>query len=491
MQYQSFPGVKGGSASSQKLAALRLPPLAGKRFLDVGCNEGFFCGYALFDGASRVVGMDKSAEDISKAKVRFPDAEFINQSWDALPEGPFDVITLLSALHYAEDQEALIHELMRLLADDGLLVLEMGMAPNQKSDWVKVKRSIDERWFPTRSKVGHILKDYAWKVIGHSVMQTGDPLQRYVVHVRKLRPYAWLLLQEPGSGKSTISRRMFTAAPNFKVISGDRVYYQINEGRFEVSDKLRTLVKEDYSSTTIDKTTRKVFEHGLAHELAKLWSSQAGFNDFALDSYIPPKFRQSIKDAFQELGYFPVEVSWSHHAPLNSPQSASVKAKQYADYLEKEQFSINCERIWVDKILKKKFMPLIEWHLDSPINGEVTISSETARISGWAITKGYLQTSYQLYATAPQERENIFYPTKERTDVLNAVFGNIETAPDLWKKQPCGFHFHLPASWLKKGVEFGLVINDARIPLAHITLAQSQNINLAEQFIQRLKKLRD
>jgi hypothetical protein len=52
-QYQSFPGVKGASESLAKLRALRLPSLQGKRFLDVGCNEGFFCGYARFDGAVR------------------------------------------------------------------------------------------------------------------------------------------------------------------------------------------------------------------------------------------------------------------------------------------------------------------------------------------------------------------------------------------------------------------------------------------------------
>lgn len=61
MQYPSFPGVNGASRSLEKLKARRLPPLTGKRLLDVGGNEGFFCGYALFDGAYRVMRVDIDA----------------------------------------------------------------------------------------------------------------------------------------------------------------------------------------------------------------------------------------------------------------------------------------------------------------------------------------------------------------------------------------------------------------------------------------------
>jgi len=120
-QYQSFPGAAGDSESNQKLVALRLPSLTGRSFLDVGCNEGFFCGFAKFDGAQRVVGLDKSAAYIDRARKRFPDCEFLQQSWDHLPKGPFDVILLASSIHYADDQPQLIHNLMGELAPDGRL----------------------------------------------------------------------------------------------------------------------------------------------------------------------------------------------------------------------------------------------------------------------------------------------------------------------------------------------------------------------------------
>lgn len=77
-RYQSFPDQDGGSLSFEKLKKLRLPSLAGKTFMDVGCNEGFFCGYAKFDGASRVVGIDMNADFLERARHRFPDCEFLH-----------------------------------------------------------------------------------------------------------------------------------------------------------------------------------------------------------------------------------------------------------------------------------------------------------------------------------------------------------------------------------------------------------------------------
>lgn len=137
MYYQSFPGQTGNSISSEKLEALRFPDLAGKRFLDVGCNEGYFCGYASFSGATESVGLDQSKVAIRKAQKRFPQCAFHNQSWDRLPEGSFDVILLASALHYAEDQEALVHQLMSKLTPNGLLILEVGIAQGGKANFCK------------------------------------------------------------------------------------------------------------------------------------------------------------------------------------------------------------------------------------------------------------------------------------------------------------------------------------------------------------------
>jgi replication-associated recombination protein RarA len=88
---------------------------------------------------------------------------------------------------------------------------------------VRVKRSIDERLFPSRGKLGEILEDYAWKIVGYSVQQAGDPLRRYVVHVRRQKPFVFLLLAPPASGKTTLARTLFAKA-QVPIVSGDLTY---------------------------------------------------------------------------------------------------------------------------------------------------------------------------------------------------------------------------------------------------------------------------
>src|SRR3546814_1596832 len=100
--------------------------------LEVGCNEGFFCGFAKFQGASRAVGIDQSRAFIERARARFPACEFHQQGWEQLSDGLFDVILLASALHYADDQAALMHRLVERLTPSGVLVLELGIARSEE-----------------------------------------------------------------------------------------------------------------------------------------------------------------------------------------------------------------------------------------------------------------------------------------------------------------------------------------------------------------------
>jgi len=308
-QYQSFPGAEGDSRTLEKLRHLRLPALAGKRFLDVGCNEGFFCGYASFEGAQRSVGIDHSALFVERARARFRDCEFFQQDWAHLPEGPFDVILLASALHYADDQPALIHRLVERLAPDGILVLELGIISSADSRWVKVKRGIDERSFPTMPMLREVLSGYAWKWLGPSVQQDGDPVARHVIHISRLRPVAYLMMQPPAYGKSTIGKTLFARA-GIPVVAGDETVHRVAKGELDASPGLRALVQQDYSSFSIDKTVQKIFAAGFAQQLVQIWIAQAGPTDFALDAYVPREAHALVEDALSHAGYMPVTMRW-------------------------------------------------------------------------------------------------------------------------------------------------------------------------------------
>lgn len=184
MSYQSFPWVDGDSKSLEKLAALQLPDLAGKKVLDIGCNEGFFCGWAKYNGATLVRGIDKSRGFLETAELLFPDCEFLCQSWDDMDDTKFDVILFLSAIHYAKDQEATIHKLMNHLEPGGRLVLEIGVAPRLADKFIEIHRLAgDVCLFPTAMKMHSMLSRYSYTYVGPSVNQGGDQIPRHVYHI--------------------------------------------------------------------------------------------------------------------------------------------------------------------------------------------------------------------------------------------------------------------------------------------------------------------
>lgn len=328
-QYQSFPDAAGASRTLEKLKALKMPSLANRTFLDVGCNEGFFCGFAKFQGAERVVGIDQSKLFIDRARQRFEGCEFYKQSWDELPRGSFDVILLASALHYADDQQSLIQRLVELLSPDGVLVLELGIASSPKSEWVNVQRGIDERLFPTMPLLREILASYAWKWMGPSIPQEGDPVARHVVHITRRRPVAYLLLQPPGYGKTSIANSLFARA-GVKVVSGDDLVLQIVNGRKKAPEALRKILAENFSVFEIDRAIRRAFDNGFGTDLARSWVGEAGPGDFALDVYVPAEQQGEIDNFLANAGYMPVALQWERvGALLQSAQVLNEQAESY------------------------------------------------------------------------------------------------------------------------------------------------------------------
>lgn len=326
-QYQSFPDAAGDSRTLEKLKALRLPGLEGRAFLDVGCNEGFFCGFAHFQGARRAVGLDHSERFIARARARFPECEFHRQGWDRLPDGPFDVILLASALHYAEDQPALVHELVNLLSADGTLVLELGIASSRKAEWKRVKRGIDERDFPSMPMLREMLAGYAWKWMGPSVLQDGDPVPRHVVHISRRRPVAYLLMQPPGYGKSSLASGLFQRA-GIALVSGDQEIGRAAEGKNPVSAALHAAISENYSPFHLDQTIERIFERGLGADLVSLWMEQAGEGDVALDAFVPLARHGEVERLLVARGYLPVRLEWDRVGQAPLPEAAIAQAAE-------------------------------------------------------------------------------------------------------------------------------------------------------------------
>lgn len=404
-QYQSFPGASGDSRTLDKLKGLHLPRMSGRTFLDVGCNEGFFCGYAKYQGAMRSVGIDQSESFIGRARERFPDCEFHARTWDALPEGEFDTILLASALHYASDQEALIKELVRKLSPDGLLVLELGIVAANESEWVCVPRGIDERMFPTTGMLRDMLAGYAWKWMGPSVQQAGDPVKRHVVHVRRRRPVAYLLMEPPGYGKSSIAGSLFANDPA-RIITGDTLLEHVARGKVEAPAELTALVLAEFSPFTIDQLSASIFSAGLADQMVAVWCEMAGDADFALDSFVPVERQAAVMEALRVRGYFPVRLTWERIG--QPPVPTAIMNKQAEDFY----FS-----------LSQPGMPgpqddsvgLPEW-----ITGfvdQVTICDGQVEASGWAIAPNGFMPSLLAVKHAGSLHVLRGYEKQQRPDV--------------------------------------------------------------------------
>ena len=210
-QYQTFDDAPGLVDSYAKLKAFRMPPLVGKSLLDVGCNEGYYCGVALRAGANRVVGVDSFPVAIERARKRFPTAEFILQTWDNLPEEQFDVILFASSMHYLPTEERIIATLTHLrqrMKDNGLLILEVGVALDNGQKLLEVARSDGTVHYPTWEMLVKLINrsGLVWRRVGLS--KSGDNMPRVVIHCRRIRPVALFVRGRSMSGKSYLSNSL-------------------------------------------------------------------------------------------------------------------------------------------------------------------------------------------------------------------------------------------------------------------------------------------
>jgi SAM-dependent methyltransferase len=187
--YESFDDRPGYSDSAAKWRALGLTELAGAALLDVGCNEGYFVGRALAEGARLGCGFDAEQEVIAEARRRFPAGSFVVQDWDepwdpAISRlGDYDVCLMLSVLHYSEHPEALLARVAAALRPGGLLGLEVGVADGP-GERVRVVREHDTTWHFTRKGLSGLLTGWDVAEERPSVSQATDPLPRVVIRAR-------------------------------------------------------------------------------------------------------------------------------------------------------------------------------------------------------------------------------------------------------------------------------------------------------------------
>jgi len=271
------PGV---SDSHEKLIRLQIPEdLGGKSFLDIGCNEGFFCNVAAQRGASRIVGIDFSPPSIALAKERYdnPVIEYRVQRWDALPDESFDVVLWSSAMHYELDPARVIGNVARVLRPGGLFMLECGVAPGSDPEMVMVQRHNDTRWYPTATFLtGHLLKEFSFRQVSGWKAVPGDPIPRFVYHCRHRTPTVLLCRGASGHGKTSFARSFGTNAT--KVISLDYFIYRISVAKYQ-HDAVQIYIREHFRNDDLSSLYEGIDEVGLTEQYIRHLVSGIALSD--------------------------------------------------------------------------------------------------------------------------------------------------------------------------------------------------------------------
>jgi SAM-dependent methyltransferase len=129
--YSQFPRSREGLAGAPEWPALRamLPPLQGKRVLDLGSGFGAFCRWAVEQGAAEVTGVDLSHNMIVAAKersaglpIRYIEADLETYEPEA---NAYDLVYSSLAVHYLADFGAFCRKVCRTLSPDGSFVFSM------------------------------------------------------------------------------------------------------------------------------------------------------------------------------------------------------------------------------------------------------------------------------------------------------------------------------------------------------------------------------
>jgi SAM-dependent methyltransferase len=129
--YSRFRRSREGLAGAPEWPVIQamLPPLAGRRVLDLGCGFGAFARWARTAGAASVLGVDLSEKMLARAQALTQDPGITYRRGDIarldLPDAAFDLVYSSLALHYVEDFGAVCARVRRLLSADGRFVFSV------------------------------------------------------------------------------------------------------------------------------------------------------------------------------------------------------------------------------------------------------------------------------------------------------------------------------------------------------------------------------
>lgn len=149
-QYSHMLRSEKGLSGAGEWETLRavLPPVAGRRVLDLGCGYGWHCIWAAEHGASSVLGVDLSEKMLTVAREKIQNNESLSSRIEYrrssieeldLPESSFDLVLSSLALHYIEDYTDVVEKVRLWLRPGGMFVFTVEhpvFTAEGSQDWV-------------------------------------------------------------------------------------------------------------------------------------------------------------------------------------------------------------------------------------------------------------------------------------------------------------------------------------------------------------------
>lgn len=184
--YSQMARSTGGLDAAGEWPAFRLllPPLRGKRVLDLGCGFGWHCRYAREQGALSVVGIDLSEKMLARARARTDDPaiEYRHLAIEDLDcaAGTFGVVLSSLALHYVEHFDSVSRKVYHCLAPGGSFVLSV------EHPIFTARAAQDWHYGPQGERLHWPVDQYAdegarnTRFLGHEVMKYHRTIATYV-----------------------------------------------------------------------------------------------------------------------------------------------------------------------------------------------------------------------------------------------------------------------------------------------------------------------
>lgn len=160
-----------------------LPGLRGGRVLDLDCGYGWFCRFALGQGAARVTGIDISKKMLARAAELTPGAGVEYRRADletlSLPLESFDLVYSSLVLHYVVNLDALLKTVRRTLSPGGSLVFSVEhpiVTAHENAAWIKDEKGLP--CWPVSRYHDHGSRSVSWIVDG--VVKQHRTMEAYI-----------------------------------------------------------------------------------------------------------------------------------------------------------------------------------------------------------------------------------------------------------------------------------------------------------------------